>query len=194
MSRTSHRDVLPIDAAGLALVVAIAAIAYFALVGPILDKARDARASSVALATRLEEVGALRGELARAEARAREARLRVEQAPLILRPLGAMNARLSELTDLAVECALSIEALTPGQPVRQERLVRVPVRLAGRGRYADCVRFLGFVHDRFPDVDIDGFRLVSMGEGDAAAASFSIDCAWLAAREGASTAPTPPKG
>ncbi|MBM4109251.1 MAG: hypothetical protein FJ255_10655 [Phycisphaerae bacterium] len=185
---------LPIDAAGMATAAAIAAVAYFALVGPTLDRAREGRAASAELAGRLEEVGRLKGELAAAERRARESRMRVEQAPRILRPIDAMNARLAELTTLAEECSLSIEAMAPGVAARQERLIRVPVKMGGRGRYADCVRFLDLLHERFQDVDVDGFRMMTLGEETGGSASFSIDCAWLAAREAAHEASAPPKG
>lgn len=182
MKSVRMQALLPIDAAGIATVAGIAALIYLAWVGPLLAELRESRAAAVELASRLDEAARLRGELAQAEARARQARQRVEEAPRILRPLDGMNARLSELTNLAMECALSVEALSPGEPMRQERLVRVPVRLAGRGGYADVVRFLETLHARFPDVDVEGLRLASPGEAGGSA-TFSIDCAWLADRD-----------
>jgi Tfp pilus assembly protein PilO len=184
---------LPIDATGIATVAAVAALIYLAWLGPRLNQARECRAAAVELSARLDEAARLRAELAQAEARAREIRMRVEQAPRFLRPLDAMNARLSELTNLAVECGLSLETLSPGQPSRLERLVRVPVRMAGRGGYADCVRFLEAVHARFPDVEVEGLRLVSPGESGGPA-SFAIDCAWLADHSGTPTTQAAPKG
>lgn len=182
MNPTRFKALLPIDAAGLGVAAAIAGLIYFAWIGPALRESRESRVAAAELSARLDEVTRLKGELAQAEARAREARQRVEQAPRILHPLSAMNARLSELTNLAVECSLVVESLAPGEPARQERLIRVPLRVSGRGGYADCVRFLEHVHEQFPDVDVEGIRLVSVRE-DGADASFALDCAWLAAHE-----------
>jgi Tfp pilus assembly protein PilO len=172
-----------IDAAGVVVIGACAALAYALGVHPVIDARRVAERENARL--QAEIARADNAELALRSARNRDAALNARLAEAVrLQPAAVLNDRIARISSLAGSHRLGIERLVPA-PARTGRgttWTEVPMALGGSGSFADCLAFLSDLHDTYPDVGIYGFRITGAGaaSGGQTPVQFTFDLVWYA--------------
>jgi Tfp pilus assembly protein PilO len=170
-----------VDLAGGCAAALLAAVAYFGVIGPTLDQ----RVRRAAQADELREETEKGRELQRA-LRASEARLaaveRATASPKFrLEPASRVNERLSRLTELATAAGVQVDTIEPAKEQAATMYTRVPIRLSGRGKYGDVVRFLVALRRQVPDNAVDEMTLVAQPSPSSPVATFTLGLAWHAA-------------
>ncbi|MBX3365088.1 MAG: hypothetical protein KF866_10010 [Phycisphaeraceae bacterium] len=148
--------------------------------------------------SRLNAAMSFESDLAKAEDRLQrhsallqlaESKLSIEQS--VLRPLTIRNEIIGQITRLAGDCGLAVDALTPRPPRTQPPIQVVDMSLTGRGEFPDLVRFIRRSRQLMPDVRVQALLV----NGDASRATpdlaFKIDLAWHAADAGSNGTATP---
>jgi Tfp pilus assembly protein PilO len=180
MAEGTSNPLRTIDAAGLAVCVALTVGAYFVAVQPMLDRRSE-------IDTQRAQVDAERQAAALTAAKLAELRqhaARVEQAvasnPLRLQPMTQLNTWLAMIADLATKTGVQLDQLEPGAPVRAEHYVTVPIRLSGRGDYAASTRFLHQLHEAMPDTAVESMELAGHPRTPDQPATFRFSLLWHA--------------
>ncbi len=181
-----------LDAIAIAVaLVILAAGAWFVWSERI--HARAERASQLAAAERL------RDDLAKAEDRLSrqlgvlgEAETLVQADKALVRSLAIRNEVLGQITQLAGDSGLAVDALSPRTPRSKPPIHVVDMGLTGRGTFPDLLRFLRRAKQIMPDIRVEAI-LVSGEAGRATPdLAFKIDLAWHAVSAD-SAAAAPPK-
>jgi hypothetical protein len=170
---------LKIDIAGIAACLILSGTAYFIGAHPLLSIREQRAAQEQSLRDATEQanslVGTTRG-LRKQLARAQDALAQIE---IPLQSASAINQRVAELTSLAGECRIEMQAIQPGSLSSTPRFGQIPIQIAASGTYRATADFLHRLRDRFPDTAVCAFEL-SATPDDAAAvvASFSVQLTW----------------
>ena len=170
-----------IDALGLGVCAALGALWYFAGLQPVSQAAASRETLEAQLTerdTRLSELFASRSTHQRAAASLEE---KIHAGSVNLRPVGDVNTRVAELNTLAVRHHLRIDEVRPGAPLTLQRYVTVPIRLGGRGTYAECSRFLHALRTELRDMGVAGFDLRGEPEAPDKPPTFVFTLVWYAA-------------
>lgn len=170
-----------IDAMGAAACLALTAVVFVLGIQPVLEQGsqiQHAQAELIAERNRAHDAS-------RSLTMLREQVLTVQQAvahsPLRLQPLDQLNARLSLITALAAQHAVHVERLEPGRPSPQSHFATVPIRVGGRGGYAQIARFLHELHMAAPDTAVAAIDLRGQPRIAEAPALFDLQLVWHAA-------------
>lgn len=178
-STHTHRR---IDAVGVAVLLAMTLLAVMLGFKPLVEQRLDRAEQKQQLAAERERVQTLTA----ATSRMRTQQLRVERAidesELRLQPVRQLNRRVAALAELAGECELDLDVIQPGAPRSGRRYETVPIHLAGRADYAQCVRFLHEMASAFRDVALTAVELQARpnAAGDRLA-DFRFTLTWHAA-------------
>lgn len=189
---TTHHAAMKrkIDAAAVAVLLAITAAGYVVGVQPIVARENEIAARRAELeaaktaayeATRLLQQ--VRGRIAAAE------RMLAEN-PMRLQPAHRLNARLAEITAAAVRHGLQIDQLGPGRATSSEYYVTVPIRVTGRSSYAGATRFLHEVRAAMPDLAVASMDLTGDPRSSQAEPKFVLSLVWHASPDRSAAAVT----
>lgn len=173
-----------IDAVGLAACLAVTGAVFVLGVQPLLD--RQSRIEETRAQLRAQELAAQQATLALSEARKRV--VLAEQAaaenPLRLQPIDRLNAWLALIAETATKSGVELDQLEPGQPLRGEHYVTVPIRVVGRGSFVASTRFLHRLHEAMPDTGLESMDLKGQPRTPDAPATFQLELKWHASPEG----------
>jgi Tfp pilus assembly protein PilO len=100
------------------------------------------------------------------------------QIDIPLQPATSINLRVAELTTLAGECKLEMDAIQPGTITHSPRFGEIPIQISGRGTYRTMADFLHRLRRQFPDTAIRAFELSATPEDPNALASFNVRLVW----------------
>lgn len=180
--RTPERlSIWQIDAIGLGVCAALAALWYFAGLQP-LSEAKAARAAlGSTVVERGQEAQRLRTLVADIDKQIVAVQAELDSGSIHLVPADGLNERVADLTRLAHEQGLRLDQIRPGAPVALPRFSKVPIQVAGAGTSADCARFLSAVHARYPDVGVAAMDIRGEPEMPERGTRFVLDLVWYAA-------------
>jgi Tfp pilus assembly protein PilO len=169
-----------VDVVGAAVAAALTVAFVFGALLPIAVRDRMAAAQADAAVRTQQRANALAASIRAITAEIDGTRTRLASAPLQIRPASALNERLAALVALAAECGLGVQDLKPGDGVRGPKFLMIPVRVSGTGGYPDVTRFLHRLHDRMPDIAVEGFKLAEAPGGNTAGGRYALDLRWVA--------------
>lgn len=175
------RHVAYVDLIGASVVVALSAIAFFAVVRPMIAS-RSQRAQlrltvveQQVLVERLEAASRLLGnQLSLVGHQLREGHVQ-------LQPPHYLNARMATIVELASASGIVIHETRSGAVLKARQYQSVPIYLYGEGSYTHCAAFLHHLHERLPDAGVVGFELIGHPGKPRAPDSFRFDLVWFAA-------------
>jgi len=173
-----------IDAGGVAILLVLGLLAYFAGVRPLIRRHAAATAKQAELAGRrnqLHEASALLQEL---EDHHTSVRRTLAQSPLRLQRASHTNRRLSEIAELAAKCGVKVDAIQPEEAVAGGLYDVVRISLAARGTYPTCVHFLHRLRQVFPDTGLISLHLSGSPGEPQAAGVLQCRLKWHTAAEG----------
>ena len=166
------------DSIGLAILLALTGLAYCIEISPAMRDREALRAGSALLTQKRETISHLQQTLHNVNAQI--AALQVAQASeLKLQPPSQINDRLSDLSTIAGDCGLVVEAIEPGETLPSVRYSTVPIRINGRGTYPQFVQFIHALRAKLPDTSVTDVNL--SGGGTDISANFTINVLWHAA-------------
>lgn len=175
LADTSLRQV---DAVGLVVLSLIVGAGYFLGVRPVLNQMEAQRALAVEIdeessraADLTRQVSGLTGEL-------EQARQQLENGVPQLEPMQSLNRRLAELATLATDNGLRIDGIQPGRILSTPFFDTVELRIAGRGTYQDCTRFLSRLHGERRDMTVTTISLAGQPGGESPTGTFTFTLSW----------------
>jgi Tfp pilus assembly protein PilO len=171
-----------IHAAGIALVLAIAALVYIAGLHPLAVARMEAARLEAALASQRQTLRDAEDLLSRGREQLDRFERQLAQAPLKLEDVTQLNQRLADLTALARDGALLIHQMQPGEAMAGDDYAMVAVRLTGEATYQTFTRFIDQLHQRMPDIEVRSLDIrdsPASGSG-ASTAAFRLECVWYA--------------
>lgn len=183
MSDTTRQWKRTVDAAGLAGVLALSGVAFFAGYRPLAARIEDARHAEVELARVREQLDATATRLTEATRRLASLRREDETAVEML-PISALNRRLGQIAECAERSGLKVTSTRPGESRPHPHFVAVPLSLGGDCTFASFVGFLRDLQREAPDVSVESFELTAVRATDgAASAAFHVQAVWHARKD-----------
>lgn len=155
-----------IDWLGAAMVGVVAGLLYIAGVRPLQTAYADTVKLKAELWLANNKLSERRLSEGKAAATAQQLSERLESLAIELSNIDQMNTRLAELTRLAEESGLAIEAVRPGVQTSDTRYRAVMLTLIGRVAYADAGTFLDRLRTEFPDTGLQSIAFDRLPEGE----------------------------
>jgi Tfp pilus assembly protein PilO len=108
-----------------------------------------------------------------------------------------LNQRIAALTQCASRAGLAVDGIEP-QTKRPGALYHVvPIRIAGKGRYAQVRAFISSLHREMPDTPVTSMDLSAVPSTAQSNVTFGIELQWhtaVAPAAGSVPAPAPADG
>jgi Tfp pilus assembly protein PilO len=168
----------------LAGFIGAAAVLYFIGIEPM-------RAEYDTYEHRLAQVQEQRAQSAELQIRKRElteslaeVRQRLEASPLRLKSFGQINFRVAQINKMACEGGMLIEEIELGTARDSDRYRMVPIRVSGRGEFAQLVEVLRELRARFADTAIASIEIRGDAGRTELAPAFEMQLVWYAAPKG----------
>lgn len=171
-----------IDGLGVAMVAVVGVLLYVAGVRPLQTAYADTVRLKADLWLANGKLAERRDAEGRAVATATQLSDRLEALDIELSSLELMNTRLAELTHLAEESGMVIEAVRPGVQTSDPRYRAVMLTLVGRVGYMEASDFLDRLRDEFADTGMQSITFDRIAD-DAAQGRLQIEMVWYAAPE-----------
>ena len=169
-----------IDGMGFLMVGAVAGLLYLAGVKPL----QEAYAETVKLKAELwmasNELQQRKVSENNASETAQQLSDRLDQLAIVLSNIDQMNTRLADLTHLAEDAGMVIEAVRPGEQVSEQRYRAVLITLIGRTGYEEAGAFLDSMRNQFPDTGLQSIQFNRL-PGDESLGRLQIQMVWYAA-------------
>lgn len=182
---TTKSSSLALHLGGVGAVAIITGIAYMAGVRPLMAARVQAWQFDRELNEKRSVVEDLRTELASTRSDLSTVRRSLETGDIRLVGSSLVNSQIAKLGIAAESANVMLTETSPGQPEEGALLVRVPIRISGKGHYPDFAKFLeGLDHD-LSDTVVLGFDISGRADVPDEPATFSVDLLWYALREGA---------
>jgi Tfp pilus assembly protein PilO len=167
-----------IDAAAVGLCMLLSAGAYFAAIGPMLSSRDDRSAREASLVETKDQATRMVADARLIRAQLNHAQIALAKIEIPLQSATAVNQRLAELTALAGECGLEVQAVQPGAILSSQRYALLPIQVSGTGTYRTCTKFLHRLGEKFPDTAMRAFELSANPAEPATPASFNFQLSW----------------
>jgi len=181
MKQGKDKRLAMIDAAGVAVCLALSAAVYAVAVRPVLDERAARRQQAVELREREQKASELGATLANRRQTLAQTEQQVATRSLKLHPLAQLNRRLADLTQMSDACELSLDQVEPGTQEPGTHYVSVPIRVTGRGTYTSTTQFLARLHERWPDLAVASLDLSGNPRMAQDQPRFTIQLLWYAA-------------
>jgi len=180
-TRITHADrsiFLRIDLAGVAACLLLSGAAFFVGVRPLLAIRDERAAQQQSLRGAIEQANslvtgtrALRTQLTNVQA----ALARLE---ITLQPPATINERVADLTSLAGDSQVEMQAIQPGAISNGNRFAQIPIQISASGTYRATAQFLHRLRERFPDTAVHGFELSATPDDPASIATINLQLTW----------------
>ena len=180
--RWGHLVSWHVDVAGAVVCVLVTALAYGAVVAPLLRTQAVIAVGYQQLADQRKEATQLCNALLALRSRSNTLEDLSAQTRARLRLTDQMNGRVAELTGLLDQYALEVDTLKAGTSITGSFCDLVPIRISGRGGYRECRTFLHELHQTMPDLRAVGFDLKADPAKPEAGGQFRLDLFWYAAK------------
>jgi len=169
-----------IDAGGIAVCAGLLGMFTLGVAVPLLNHRRSVNEAQVSLAAQKTKAAAMTLQLNLAKMDMERTRRAVAANPLVLQNDDQLDQRLSDLSIFCKSCGLEVEDVTPGAALTYPQYQTIPIHLAARGSYRNCLVFLHEVHQHFLDIGVKAFRLSGVSTDDTAALGAQFDLIWYA--------------
>jgi Tfp pilus assembly protein PilO len=163
---------------GIAAIVVLTGLAYFAEFAPILHDREDYVQSTADLATKQQTLEHLQSFTRTAQQQIKTL-TQQKGGELKLQPAEQINDRISMISSIATDQGLVLESTEPGNAVPQQRYSTLTIRITGHGGFKQCVKFMQQLHQQLPDVAVNDVALTAGADGGTV--NFTLSMVWYAA-------------
>jgi Tfp pilus assembly protein PilO len=173
---------LKLDATGVAIVVGLAVVAYFAQIAPVRGRHDQAKADSMELAQQQSKQRELDRTLRNTKDQLDVALRETASAQLRLEAATELNRKLARLTELASQHTLQVDSIESGATTQGDKYAATSIRLGGRGSYRNCSVMLHEIRAAMPDIGVVSVQMSSVSPGvngnSATTANFVFELLW----------------
>lgn len=156
------RALLQIDAIGTVICLVASLAVFFAVLNPLIKQRSFLADQRDKLAARRDESSSLSASMRTLGNQLATAQQDLAESKIRLGSSDRTNQRLAALTALFYDCSLAVDDIQAGNISAGHTWDLVPIGIAGRGEYTQCVALLHELRQRFADMSVARFRL----EGD----------------------------
>ena len=153
------RALLQIDAIGAVVCLVASLAVFFAVLGPLIKQRSFLANQRDKLAARRDESSCLGASMRTLGNQLATVEQELTRSETRLGSSDRTNQRLAALTALFYDCSLAVDDIQAGKIAAGHIWDLVPINIAGRGKYVQCVTALGRLRQRFADMSVARFRL-----------------------------------
>ena len=153
-----------IDAIGVTTCLVASFAVYFTVLNPLIQHRSFLADQRDTLATQNEESSRLSASMLKLDNQLTAVQEEFAQNEIRLESSDRTNQRLAALTALFTDCSLVVDDIQVGKISNGPMWDLVPISIAGRGEYTQCIAFLYKLRRASADMSVARFRL----EGDPA--------------------------
>jgi Tfp pilus assembly protein PilO len=153
------RTLLQIDMAGLLICIAASLVTYFTQLKPLIEQSFFLASQRRDLAVQRQESSKLGASMRTLDNQLVVVKEKLTNSQIKLESSDRINQRVAELTSLFNDSALEVDDVQTGNITVGLKYDLVPINIAGRGGYKQCVVFLDELHQTFADISIAGLEL-----------------------------------
>jgi Tfp pilus assembly protein PilO len=160
-----NRPLLPIDAAGVAVCIAISLVVYVIAIDPAVQKRALLAQQRRELATQYDKCAKLKTSMTGLESQLAGTQDELNHSRVRLMSADQVNTRIAELTGVFGDCKLEVDDVQIGPgPVETGRIGglqvdMLPISITGRGGYKQSAMFLHELGKTFPDMGLAKLEL-----------------------------------
>lgn len=176
-----------LHAGSLGALALITGLGYMVGVRPLLAARVEAWELDHSLTEKRSALDDLRAELATTKNDLAVVRRALDAGDINLVGSSLLNSQLAKLGIAAETAGVAVSEAAPGAPEEGSLLVRIPIRISGKGHYPDFAAFLRALDKDLKDTVVVGFNLGGRADMPNEPATFSVDLLWYALREGAAS-------
>ncbi len=180
MTGEAKKERMRIDLAGLAVLAALTAGAYFGGLEPLLSRQAEAELQKATLKQQREETARLASSLTIMRGQLVKVRQAVAASSIRLHSGSHLNQHLADVSQVAVGCRLRVDEIKPGGVITSPRYEQVPIQFSGSGTYASCTEFLQKLHVTFPDTGVTSLEIRGRPDDPQHRATFRFGLVWYA--------------
>lgn len=179
-----------IDAAGLAVFLAISSLWYVTTLRPLLEQRSVVAGLHQEIEDRERRSEDLKTAAAAATRQLTAVRQELSAGGVDLDSAAHINRRIARLTEFFAGCALHIDDVQTGAVSSGLQCDLVPMTFVGRGTYPQCVRFLHGLPAQFADMSVMRVELTGIPSRTVEPERFRFEMFWYAAPDSAARGPT----
>lgn len=157
MSSGAGSKVMRIDAAGLALVAALAGAAYVIGVEPVYSEKAKIEEKRRLIEEQTRNASDAEQLVTRERGRLQDFRKRLEATSVRLESVTKLNQRLVKISQLVEKHKLAVQALDPGVATSEPEIGTfriVPIRMSGSGAFTGVGAFVRELSEMYKDVEV----------------------------------------
>jgi len=173
------RKLTPIDAAGLSVITLLTLGFIFSVIEPVHQRQQQQASVQQSKAAKKQKDNIALAEMRALDVKVKELQSRLAGSRMQLRSSAEINQCVAGLIDLCGRSGLTVQNLQPAAAQKSGHYNVIPIRMTGRGRYAQCVAFLHSVIEQTGDVGVRAFDLHGSPENPDAPCDFDLDLSWL---------------
>jgi Tfp pilus assembly protein PilO len=178
LKRADRSIFLRIDCAGVAACLLLSGAGYLVGVRPLLAVREQRVVQQQSLRTAVEQASSLVTSTRALRAQLTNAQNALAKIEIALQPATSINERVAELTALAGECHIEMQAIQPGTISNGNRFAQIPIQISANGTYRSAAQFLHRLRERFPDTAVHTFEMAATPEDPTATASINVQLLW----------------
>lgn len=148
-----------IDAAGILVCFAVSLVAYLVGIRPLIEQRSLLAGQHREVMTQRQESSNLEALMLGLRKHLAVVQEELAQSEIKLESADQINRRIAKLTTLFGDCVLEVDDVQTGKILTGTQCDLVPVNIAGRGVYKQCVAFLHKLHQTFADISVARFEL-----------------------------------
>ena len=167
-----------IDAAGIVVCIVAALVAYSVGIRPLIEQRSFLADQRKTLITKRKESSDIEASMLKLNKQLEFVREQLAQGEIKLESADQINRRIAELTALFSDCTLEVDDVQTGNIFTGPKCDLVPISIAARGGYKQCVAFLHNLHRTFADISVAGFELGGNPARPEQPATFRFQLLW----------------
>ena len=148
-----------IDVTGFSICLIASLAVYFVVLNPLIKQRSFLADQRDELADRRDEFSRLSASMLTLNNQLAEVQEGLGNKKIRLESSDQTNQRLAALTALFTNYSLAVDYIRAGKISAGPMWDLVPIRIAGRGEYTNCMAFLNKLRERFADMSVARFRL-----------------------------------
>lgn len=153
------RTLLQIDIACMLICTAASLVTYFTVLKPLIEQRFFLASQRRDLAVQRQESSRLGVSMRTLDNQLVVVKEKLTNSQIKLESSDRINRRIADLTALFNDSALEVDDVQTGNISVGSKYDLVPISIAGRGGYKQCVVFLDKLHQTFADISVAGFEL-----------------------------------
>ncbi|MGE5295338.1 MAG: hypothetical protein ACM3VT_10970 [Solirubrobacterales bacterium] len=181
---TRHNRWSRIDAAGVALCIAVSVAWYAITIRPLIEQRSRTADLRRQIQDQQRKDSQLRTSTAAAQQQLQIVRQELQTSGIRLDSAAHINTRIARLTEFFADCTLHIDDVQTGRVCNGRQCDLVPITIVGRGGYPQCIRFLHELCSTFPDMSATRVEFRATPGPTPQAEQFRFEMLWYAAPAG----------